>query len=177
MAGPGQNNPLEYAACGVEGVREVRGALDAGGLSFGIGVGRFHTGLTRPLLHSVLEVLLERGAAPEAVTVVWVPGSFEVPSALEALAGQGGYQALLALGAVIEGETSHADAIVSSVTAALRALACRSGLPVIDGIVAAPSYEIAEARCVPGPDSRGGYLAESAIEMARVMAQLRGEPG
>ena len=175
MAGPGQKALIHLATCDVQGVREVRGSLDASGLSFGIAVGRFHMELTRALSKSVVETLIARGAAAPDITVVWVPGAFEVPSALEALAAHGSYQALIGLGAVVAGETSHADNIVSTVARALRTLARESTLPVLDGIVEAPTYPIAEARCLPGPSARGPYLAEAAVEIAQVMRELQQE--
>jgi 6,7-dimethyl-8-ribityllumazine synthase len=112
------------------------------------------------------------GARAEDLSVIWVPGSFEVPIVLQALAEQKGHDAYIALGAVIEGETSHAQSIIDAVTRSIGDLARVHRVPILDGIVAAPTEEIARVRCLPGPSCRGPYLARAAVEMARVLEQL-----
>lgn len=172
MAGSDIAESLESATVDLPEVNEVRGRHDAAGLSFALVVGRYHTELTRALAGEVIRELTDRGAQAGDIAVIWVPGSFEVPLVLKALALRNRYYAYLALGVVIEGETSHAASIVDVVTHALGAVSREQGVPVLDGIVAAPSEEVARLRCLPGPSCRGPYLARSAIETAHVMREL-----
>jgi 6,7-dimethyl-8-ribityllumazine synthase len=158
----------------VEGVREIRGDFDASGMSFAVVVSRFHTELTQPLAQQVIEALCAMGAAAESLFVVWVPGAFETPGAVERLAADGTWNAIFALGCVVEGATSHAESIVTVATAAFCDISRRLSVPVIDGIVAAPSYALARDRCLPGEPCRAPYLAQAAVEAARVHAQLAG---
>jgi 6,7-dimethyl-8-ribityllumazine synthase len=172
MAGAGSFDDLSSATCGVPGLREFRGGLNATGLSFALVVSRFHTELTKQLAGDAVNMLTDSGAATEAIEVVWVPGAFEIPSVVRPLARAGRHDALIALGCVVRGETSHADSIVHAVTVGLSEVARESGVPVIDGVVAAPSYELAEQRCRSGANSRGSYTASAAIEMATVLRHL-----
>jgi len=172
MAGPGKLESLSDAACNIEGVRELRGDLDAAGLRIGIVSGRFHTELTSVLAGDLVRTLLSRGAEAKNILVVWVPGTFELAGAVQKLANDGGFDVLVALGAVVEGETSHAQMIVSSISHALCDISRQSELPVIDGVVSAPTYEQAEARCAPGPESRARYLADAATEVASVHKKI-----
>jgi 6,7-dimethyl-8-ribityllumazine synthase len=172
MAGPGKLESISDAACDIDGVREVRGDLHAAGLRIGIVAGRFHTELTSVLASELVRTLLSRGAEAKDILVVWVPGTFELAGAVQKLANHGTFDVLIALGAVVEGETSHAQMIVSSISFALCDISRHSELPVIDGVVSAPSYDQAKARCVPGPESRARYLADAATEVARVHQQI-----
>ncbi len=172
MAGSGVRDGLDAAECGVDGVREIRGGLDASGMSFAVVVSRFHTELTQPLARQVINRLCEMGASAEMILVVWVPGAFEIPGAVERLAAEGTWSAVFALGCVVEGATSHAESIVTVATAAFCEISRHLGVPVIDGVVAAPSYELAQVRCLPGEQGRAPYLAQAAVEIASVHAQL-----
>ncbi len=172
MAGPGKLESISDAACGIEGVRELRGHLDAAGLRIGIVAGRFHTELTSVLASDLVQTLLSRGAEAKDILVVWVPGTFELAGAVQKLATKGEFDALIALGAVVEGETSHAQMIVSSISFALCDISRQSEIPVVDGVISAPSYDQAKARCVSGPESRARYLADAATEVARVHEKI-----
>jgi 6,7-dimethyl-8-ribityllumazine synthase len=173
MAGSGEQRGAIEAACGVPGVRELRGGADASGMTFGLVVGRFHTELTSALTRSVVEHLLEAGASAGDIAVVWVPGTFEIPAALERWAADAPRSAFLALGCVVEGATTHAASIVDVVTEALSAISRACRVPVLDGLVAAPTLALAEARCRPGPDSRAPYLARAAVEAAHIHRLLQ----
>ena len=174
MAGPGIQQKLESATCDVDGVIEHRGHHDASGLTFGVVAARYNTALTSGLTREIVNTLVACGATPSAITVVWVPGAFEIPATLKALADQSHPDALIAVGAVIQGETSHADTIVSAVTRSLIELSQNLQVPVLDGVVEAPSHEIARVRCLPGESSRGQYLARAAVETVRVRQALQG---
>ncbi len=163
--------PKEHPA--FEGIQQITGTLDASPYSFGLVVSRFNAELTSALLLAAVTCLQKHGAAAERITVVWVPGAFEIPTALELLAEQGEHTALIALGAVIQGETPHAGLINTEVNRSLCEMARRHHRPVIDGVVMTHSMEQAVARCTTGEKSRGWYAAKAAIEMAHITSQLK----
>jgi len=177
MAGAATFQNLSAATCDVAGVSEIRGNQDAKGMSFGIVVSRFHTELTTQLVRDAVSILIENGAAAEHIEVVWVPGAFEIPSVIRPLAESRRHNALIALGAVVRGKTSHADSIVHAITVSLGEIAREFTVPVIDTVVAAPSYALAEERCRSGAQSRGTYAACAAIEMASVFQRLAATGG
>lgn len=152
-----------------EGVRQVAGTVSGAGLSVGIVVSRFNETLTRNLLEAALGALREYGADPARLVVHWVPGAYEVPFAVEQLARRGGFDAFIALGCVIQGETPHAALINMTVVKALADIARRYQVPVIDEVVAANTEAQAVARCTADRTSRGWYAACAAMEMAQWM--------
>lgn len=160
-----------------EGVREIRGSLQGEGLSFALVVSRFHSKLTTELARSVIAGLTRQGVNAEDIEVLWVPGAFEIPCILEHCAQIKKHAGFIAIGAIIQGATPHAGNISLALTRALSNIARRYALPVIDGVVIAPTQEVAEARCLPGPQSRGTYAAMAAIEMANLFRRLREEAG
>lgn len=147
--------------------------MDAGGLRFAIVVSRFNEELTTQLLDDARDCLIEQGAAASDIEVVFVPGAYEIPVVLNELAGQGQYDAFIALGVVVEGETPHAQMIGDSTGVVLLEIACRHAVPVINEIVATRTWEQAVARCTRSRNSRGWYAAEAAIETAGVLKQVR----
>jgi 6,7-dimethyl-8-ribityllumazine synthase len=157
----------------LQGVTQVCGALDASGFRFGVVASRFNPALVEPLLVSAVQALRAYGAAADRITVVRVPGAFEIPTALAGLQAQLACDALIGLGVVLHGETPHATMINQQVSAAFRELAVQWKTPVIDGVVVANTLEQAEVRCCSGEASRGWYAAKAAIEMATVMRQLK----
>lgn len=155
------------------GVIEKSGSLDGRGLRIGIAVSRFNAELTDALLATAVGVLTRHGVAARAITVVRVPGAFEIPLALQRLAATRRYHALIALGAVIQGETPHAHLITTTATQALSRLALDYGLPVIDGILAAHTEAQARVRALQPQHSRGAHAARAALEMATLMKELK----
>jgi 6,7-dimethyl-8-ribityllumazine synthase len=148
-----------------EGVTQLRGSHDGRGKRIGIAVARFNIGLTGALVSSAVEALLANGVRSEDIAVSWVPGSFELPLALKRLALSGPYDALIALGVVIDGETRHAELILTSISRAFVQLSLELNCPVIDSVVSARTPEQAEARCLTGDLSRGAYAALAALEI------------
>ena len=112
------------------------------------------------------------GADEKNVEVVWVPGAYEQPLALQKLAQAKKHDALIALGTVIQGATSHAGLINAQVARALTQISLASGIPVIDGIVAADNLDQAIERCGSKAGNRGWNAAQTAIEMASLFKQL-----
>lgn len=152
--------------------REINAPLDAAGLKFGIVLSRFNDLFGGQLLAGALDCLKRHGAKEEDITVVRVPGAYEQPLALKKMAGSGKYDALVALGAVIQGSTAHAGLINAQVTRALTQIAMESGVPVVDGIVAAENLDQAIERCGSKAGNRGWSAAQTAIEMARLARLL-----
>src|SRR5450432_3627064 len=117
------------------------GNLSAEGLSFGIVVSRWNDFITKALLDGALDALKRHGADEANISVAWVPGSFEIPLALQTMAQTGRYAALLALGCVIRGATSHYDHIASAVTGGVGCTSLASGLPVAFGVITVETIE------------------------------------
>ncbi len=153
-------------------MKEINGGLLAQDLKVGLVVSRFNDLFTRTLLQGAVDCIEQHGGDKANITVVWVPGSFEIPQALARMAASGQYQALIGLGVVIEGATNHAELITSNVAAQCMALADRHGLPVVDGVVGTRTMEQAMERCGGKHGNRGWQCALVAIEMAGLMRKL-----
>ena len=156
-------------------IKEISAELTARQLRFGIVISRFNDMFTSQLLRGALDCLKRHGAADNSVTVVWVPGAFEIPLAAQKLAGSGQCDALIALGAVIQGATPHAGLIGGQVTRALVQISLKENIPVIDGIVVADNLEQAIERSGTKAGNRGWSAAQTAIEMAALCRQLAGK--
>jgi 6,7-dimethyl-8-ribityllumazine synthase len=148
--------------------RLYEGSLDAGGLRFGVVCARWNPTVTDPMLAAALDTLRRRGARASDVGVVRVPGAFEVAGAARALVDTGRYHALVALAAIVRGETTHHEVLGHSVASALAALMVSSGLPIGFGILTCDTMEQARERT-----DKGVEAAEAAIEMANLARQLR----
>lgn len=149
------------------------GDLSAQGLSFGIVVSRWNDFITKALLDGALDALKRHGAEETDVAVAWVPGSFEIPLALQAMAETGRYSALLALGCVIRGATSHYDHIASAVTSGVSGVALSGGLPVSFGVITVESIEQAIERAGSKAGNKGFEAATVAIEMANLLRKIK----
>lgn len=148
-------------------VRQTCGDLEGAGLRVGLVVSRFNTELTHALATSAVSALRACGVADADLQVLWVPGAFEIPAVIEQLAQTGRFDALIALGVVVQGETRHAEMIDQQVARGLMDTAKAHGLPVIHEVVGAYSIEQAEARCLGGEGSRGWYAGLAAVETVR----------
>ncbi len=156
-------------------MKVISGDLQAKGLRFGIAVSRFNDLFTKSLLGGAVDGLVRHGVAEKDITVVWVPGAFELPAVLRKMAALGKQDALIALGVVIQGATGHADIINKEVAASCSRIAADTGVPVIDGVIGAQTIEQAMERSGTKHGNRGWTAAESAIEMAVVMKKLTAE--
>lgn len=152
--------------------REVTGPLEGRGLRFGIVVARFNRSVTGALLEGALEGLGAHGVADGDITVVHVPGAFEIPFAAEALARSGRCDALLCLGAVVRGETPHFEYISSEVTRGVGRVMNQHHVPIAFGVLTTDTIEQALARAGAGHGNKGYEAAVTAIEMAQVARQL-----
>ena len=150
----------------------VQGKLEAKGLRFAIVVSRYNNFISDRLLSGALDALERHGMASEDITVVWVPGSFEVPLAAKKLALSSKYDAVLCIGALLRGDTPHFDHISATVTKEIGALALETGVPVIYGVITCESMEQAIERAGLKLGNKGFEAAMAAIEMAQVVKQL-----
>jgi 6,7-dimethyl-8-ribityllumazine synthase len=156
-----------------EMVRVLEGNLTARGLSFGIVASRFNEFITARLLEGALDALRRHGAEDERITVVRVPGSFEIPLVAKQLAASGQYQALICLGTVIRGATPHFDYIASEVAKGVAQAGLETGVPIAFGVLTTDSIEQAVERAGTKAGNKGFDAACSAIEMANLLRELK----
>jgi 6,7-dimethyl-8-ribityllumazine synthase len=150
-----------------KGVDQRIGRHDGTGRRIGICSARFNIELTGDLVSTAVDTLIDHQVAAKDIHVSWVPGSFELPLALQQLAEEHRLDALIACGVVIEGDTRHASLIMDAITPQFLQLSSDLEIPVIDAVVSAPSMELARIRCSSGKDSRGAYAALAALECCR----------
>ena len=143
----------------------------AGGGSFAIVASRYNSEYVDAMLHAAREELLHAGAH---VRIVRVPGAFEIPAAAARLAQPRRYSAVICLGVIFQGETSHAKHIGWGVTHALAQIQVLQKIPVIHGVFTFEKAKHARVRCLGKKHNRGAEAAQTALEMARVMKSLRG---
>lgn len=153
-------------------VKIVKGLLNAKGKSFGIVVSRFNELISSQLLQGALDCLVRHGAEENKITVVWVPGAFEIPAVLAKLAKSKKYDALIGLGAVVKGDTPHWDYIASQVTRGIAQLSTEFSLPVILGVLTPENLEQALERAGTKSGNKGWDAAISAIEMVNLWPEI-----
>ena len=154
----------------------IEGDGRAAGYRFALVVSKYHEFVTDRLQAGALAALSAAGAASEGITIVRVPGAFEIPLAAQHLAESGRYDAIICLGCLIQGETPHMGFIASAVADGLAAAAGATGVPMSFGVLTTNSVEEAMARAGEGPTNKGHEAAVAAIEMASVAAQLTRPP-
>jgi 6,7-dimethyl-8-ribityllumazine synthase len=152
----------------------IEGELSASGYRFGIVVSRFNSFITERLLAAALDALERAGAASDAVDVVRVPGSFELPLVSKKLALSGQYDALIAIGCVIRGETSHYDYVCSETARGLQLAQMDSGVPILFCVLTCDTLEQAIDRAGLKGGNKGFEAGLAAIEMAQLSRKLRG---
>jgi 6,7-dimethyl-8-ribityllumazine synthase len=139
---------------------------------FAIVVSRYNESITERLLAGALETFASHGLPPEAVDVAWVPGAFEIPLVAARLAASRRYAGVVCLGAVIRGETTHDQHINRSVSNELAALAVRTGVPVLFGLLTCDTLEQAIHRAGGNVGNKGSDCAQAALQMADLLARL-----
>ncbi len=152
--------------------KTIEGNLEAKGCRFAIVISRFNSFISERLLTGALDALERHGAEPGDITVVWVPGSFEIPLAAKKLAASGQHQAVICLGALLRGDTPHFDYLAAAITKELAAISLEAGVPVIHGVLTCNTMEQAVERAGLKSGNRGFDAAMSAIEMIQVVRQL-----
>jgi 6,7-dimethyl-8-ribityllumazine synthase len=149
-----------------------QGQLDASSDSFAVVVSRYNESITRNLLDGALSTLAQHGVAEERITVCWVPGAWEIPLVAARLARSGKYAAVLCLGAVIRGETSHDQYINRQVSHSLGQLALETGRPILFGVLTCDTLEQAIHRSGGNVGNKGCECAAAAVEMVNLSRQL-----
>jgi 6,7-dimethyl-8-ribityllumazine synthase len=152
--------------------KTIQGKLDAAGSRFAIVISRFNSFVSDRLLNGALDALERHGAASDDITTVWVPGSFEIVLAAKKLALSKKYDAVICLGALLQGETPHFEYLSTTVAKGIGNVGLESGIPVIYGILTCNTLEQAIDRAGLKSGNRGFDAAMSAIEMVQVMKQL-----
>jgi 6,7-dimethyl-8-ribityllumazine synthase len=153
---------------------KIEGELSAAGLRFAIAVSRFNSFITERLLAAALDALERAGAASKDVVVVRVPGAFELPLTSKKLAQTGKYDALIAIGCVIRGETAHYDYVCSETSRGLQLAQMDTGVPVIFCVLTVDTLEQAIDRAGLKGGNKGFDAGLAAIEMGRLAKKLRG---
>jgi 6,7-dimethyl-8-ribityllumazine synthase len=152
---------------------KIHGELNARGLRFGIAVSRFNSFITDRLLTAALDALERSGAQSSNVEVVYVPGSFELPLAAKKMAQTGKYDALIAIGCVLRGETAHYDYVCSETSRGLQLAQMDTGVPVIFCVLTVDTLEQAIDRAGLKGGNKGFEAGLGAIEMAQLSRKLR----
>jgi 6,7-dimethyl-8-ribityllumazine synthase len=150
----------------------IQGKLDATGGRFAIVISRFNSFIGDRLLAGALDALQRHGASPDDITVIWVPGAFEIPAVAKRAADSGKYDAIICLGALLRGETPHFDHISATVTKGIGTVGLEAGVPVIYGILTCNTLDQAVDRAGLKTGNRGFESALAAIEMIQVVKQL-----
>ncbi len=152
-------------------MKEINGALDAKGLRIGIVVSRFNSFLTEQLVKGAVDAFVRMGGDEKALTLVRVPGAYEIPLVAKRMAAKK-FDAVIALGAVVQGATAHADLINQATAKAFCEISVETGVPVLDGIVAAENLEQAVERCGTKQGNKGFSAMQAAIEMVNVIRKV-----
>ena len=153
-------------------IKTIEGMLTGRGRRFAIVVARFNEFIGGKLLDGAMDALLRHEVAPDDVTVVWCPGSFEIPLVAKRLAGSGACEAVICLGAVIRGATPHFDYVAAEVSKGIASVALDSGIPVIFGVLTTDTIEQAIERAGTKAGNKGFEAAMAAIEMTNLLAAL-----
>ncbi|GGG57268.1 MULTISPECIES: 6,7-dimethyl-8-ribityllumazine synthase [Paenibacillus] len=148
------------------------GHLVSEGLKFGVVVGRFNEFISSKLLGGALDAFKRHGAQDSDVEVAWVPGAFEIPLIAQKMAESGKYDAVITLGAVIRGSTPHFDFVCNEAAKGVAAIALKTGVPTIFGVLTVDSIEQAIERAGTKAGNKGYEAAASAIEMANLTKML-----
>lgn len=151
---------------------ELSGKLDSKDLRLGFIVSRFNGSITERLLYGALDFVRRTGGSEENLTIIRVPGSYEIPGAAQRLARNQELDAIVCLGCLIRGETGHYDYIAMEVSRGIGQVALECGLPVTFGVITADSVEQAENRAGLKYGNKGVEAAMAAVEMANLYRQL-----
>ena len=150
----------------------LEGQLSAEGLKFGIIVSRFNDFISSRLVEGAMGALLRHGATEEQVSVIKVPGAFEIPLTAKKLAGSGRYDAVICLGAVIRGSTPHFDYVAAEVSKGIASVSLESSIPVTFGVLTTDNLEQAIERAGSKSGNKGYDVAMAAIEMVNLFKEL-----
>ncbi|MTW20875.1 6,7-dimethyl-8-ribityllumazine synthase [Allochromatium palmeri] len=153
-------------------ITTIEGALRADNARFCLVVARWNSFVVESLEKGAIDALLRHGASESDLTIVRVPGAFEMPVAIERLATQGGYDAIIALGAVIRGGTPHFDYVAGECVKGMAQVSLKHGLPVAFGVLTVDTIEQAIERAGTKAGNKGAEAAMSALEMVNLLRQI-----
>lgn len=151
----------------------LEGNLTAAGLKFALVVSRFNDFITSKLLEGAKDAIIRSGGDEKNITVVKVPGSFEIPLTARKLAATNKYDGIVCLGAVLRGDTSHHDYIATELTKGISQVMLEFGIPVANGVITAENLEQAIERAGTKKGNKGKEAALSVVEMANLLKQLK----
>jgi 6,7-dimethyl-8-ribityllumazine synthase len=153
--------------------RILEGMLAAEGFRFALIVSRFNDFMSARLMEGAMDALIRHGAVDENITVVKVPGAFEIPAVAKKCALSGEYDAVVCLGAVVRGATPHFDYVAAEVSKGVAAVALESGIAVTFGVLTTDTLEQAIERSGSKAGNKGFEAAVAGVEMANLLKQLR----
>jgi len=153
-------------------IQVMEGKVIAEGMKIGIVAARFNDFIVSKLVSGAVDGLIRHGMAEEEIILAWVPGAFEIPVLAEKMAKSGKYDAVICLGAVIRGATSHYDYVCSEVSKGIAHASMETGIPVMFGVVTTENIEQAVERAGTKAGNKGYDCALGAIEMVNLMRQV-----
>ena len=153
-------------------MRKIEGNLVAKDMKFGIVAARFNEFIVSKLISGAEDALLRHGADGDNITLAWVPGAFEIPFAAKQMAHSGKYDAVICLGTVIRGSTSHYDYVCNEVSKGIASIGLESGVPVLFGVLTTENIEQAIERAGTKAGNKGYDSAMAAIEMVDLQRKL-----
>ncbi len=142
------------------------------GMKVGIVASRFNEIIVNKLLGGAVDGLVRHGVLDENITAAWVPGAFEIPTAAQAMAKSGKYDAVICVGAVIRGDTTHYDYVCNEVSKGVAHVSLETGVPVMFGVITTENIEQAIARAGSKAGNKGYDCALSAIEMVNLLKKM-----
>ncbi|MDF1528004.1 MAG: 6,7-dimethyl-8-ribityllumazine synthase [Sedimenticola sp.] len=153
-------------------IKTIEGSLTIQNARFCLVVARFNSFVVESLLDGAIDALKRHGATDADITIVRVPGAFEMPLVLEKLAAKGGYDAIVALGAVIRGGTPHFDFVAGECVKGMAQVTLKHGLPIAFGVLTVDTIEQAIERAGTKAGNKGAEAAMSAVEMVNILRQI-----
>ncbi len=151
----------------------IEGKFVADGAKIGIVASRFNEFITSKLIGGAEDALLRHDVRPEDIDLAWVPGAFEIPLAAQKMACSGKYDAIICVGAVIRGSTSHYDYVCAEVSKGIATVSLKSGIPVMFGVLTTENIEQAIERAGTKAGNKGYDCAMSALEMISLMKNIK----
>ncbi|MCB1859211.1 MAG: 6,7-dimethyl-8-ribityllumazine synthase [Gammaproteobacteria bacterium] len=153
-------------------IKTIEGALGVSKARFCLVAARFNSFIVESLLRGAVDTLTRHGAEDSEITIVRVPGAFEMPLVLEKVAAKGDYEAIIALGAVIRGGTPHFDYVAGECVKGMAHVSLKHGVPIAFGVLTVDTIEQAIERAGTKAGNKGGEAALSAIEMVNLLRQI-----
>ena len=153
-------------------VKYLEGNIVSKDMKFAIVGARFNEFITSKLIDGAIDALVRHEVNEDDITVAWVPGAFEIPVVVQKLAESGKYDAIIAVGAVIRGATSHYDVVVNEVSKGIAQVALKTGVPVMNGVLTTDTIEQAVERAGTKAGNKGFECGTGAIEMVNLLRKI-----